>query len=350
MKYLRKNKTKKIIGGISIEAFNFKGTLEEKKKKISEIRDLIKTNEKEILEFIMDEISKTDVYPPGPAPASQPVPVPKSNTKERIQAFMTTVHNSCLSQSCMNKKKGDMAANEAYIKENKENKMTRNFIKYIYHDRELFWDFSQLEKYLSATGKYGKKSKDVIDAFSSEPDMLDDTTINKLDRDEIMIILLYNYLYAKQDSKDYFQNIYLNQKNPKKTFFDENKEYQIVRYKDSMAIGNPGFYFTSNNNKYFADVAFKIEADVPKRCITKITKQVGVMGEQVPFDGPIYTIEDLKAKLPQFEDISSQTTGGKKRRLKRKNKTKKGGKTPKETYYKYSPNTGKRIRVTTKKK
>ena len=44
MKYLRKNKTKKIIGGISIEAFNFKGTLEEKKKKISEIRDLIKTN------------------------------------------------------------------------------------------------------------------------------------------------------------------------------------------------------------------------------------------------------------------------------------------------------------------
>ena len=122
-----------------------------------------------------------------------------------------------------------------------------------------------------------------------------------------------------------------------------------MRYKDSMAIGNPGFYFTSNNNKYFADVAFKIEADVPKRCITKITKQVGVMGEQVPFDGPIYTIEDLKAKLPQFEDISSQTTGGKKRRLKRKNKTKKGGKTPKETYYKYSPNTGKRIRVTTKK-
>ena len=44
-----------------------------------------------------------------------------------------------------------------------------------------------------------------------------------------------------------------------------------------------------------------------------------------------------------------KTTGGKKRRLKRKNKTKKGGKTPKETYYKYSPNTGKRIRVTTKK-
>ena len=151
--------------------------------------------------------------------------------------------------------------------------------------------------------------------------MLDDTTINKLDRDEIMIILLYNYLYAKQDSKDYFQNIYLNQKNPKKTFFDENKEYQIVRYKDSMAIGNPGFYFTSNNNKYFADVAFKIEADVPKRCITKITKQVGVMGEQVPFDGPIYTIEDLKEKFP---DISSQTTTGvKKRRTKRKNKTKK---------------------------
>ena len=346
MKYLRKNKTKKIIGGISIEAFNFKGTPEEKKKKISEIRDLIKTNEKEILEFIMDEISKTDV-PVSETKTFEPeTNTKKKNTESRGQAFFSSVQNYCFTKECKEKKKGDMAANEAYIK---ENKMTRNFIKYIYHDRELFWDFSQLEKYLSATGKYGKKSKDVIDAFSSEPDMLDDTTINKLDRDEIMIILLYNYLYAKQDSKDYFQNIYLNQKNPKKTFFDENKEYQIVRYKDSMAIGNPGFYFTSNNNKYFADVAFKIEADVPKRCITKITKQVGVMGEQVPFDGPIYTIEDLKAKLPQFEDISSQTTGGKKRRLKRKNKTKKGGKTPKETYYKYSPNTGKRIRVTTKK-
>ena len=31
-------------------------------------------------------------------------------------------------------------------------------------------------------------------------------------------------------------------------------------------------------------------------------------------------------------------------------KTKRGGRTPKEVYYKYSPNTGKRIRMTTKKK
>lgn len=34
----------------------------------------------------------------------------------------------------------------------------------------------------------------------------------------------------------------------------------------------------------------------------------------------------------------------------RSNKTKRGGRTPKEVYYKYSPNTGKRIRMTTKKK
>lgn len=32
------------------------------------------------------------------------------------------------------------------------------------------------------------------------------------------------------------------------------------------------------------------------------------------------------------------------------NKTRRGGRTPKEVYYKYSPNTGKRIRMTTKKK
>ena len=31
-------------------------------------------------------------------------------------------------------------------------------------------------------------------------------------------------------------------------------------------------------------------------------------------------------------------------------KTRRGGRTPKEVYYKYSPNTGKRIRMTTKKK
>jgi hypothetical protein len=31
-------------------------------------------------------------------------------------------------------------------------------------------------------------------------------------------------------------------------------------------------------------------------------------------------------------------------------KKKRGGRTPKEVYYKYSPNTGKRIRMTTKKK
>ena len=35
---------------------------------------------------------------------------------------------------------------------------------------------------------------------------------------------------------------------------------------------------------------------------------------------------------------------------KKQNKTKRGGRTPKEVYYKYSPNTGKRIRMTTKKK
>ena len=34
----------------------------------------------------------------------------------------------------------------------------------------------------------------------------------------------------------------------------------------------------------------------------------------------------------------------------RSNKTRRGGRTPKEVYYKYSPNTGKRIRMTTKKK
>ena len=34
----------------------------------------------------------------------------------------------------------------------------------------------------------------------------------------------------------------------------------------------------------------------------------------------------------------------------KQNKTKRGGRTPKEVYYKYSPNTGKRIRMTTKKK
>ncbi len=37
-------------------------------------------------------------------------------------------------------------------------------------------------------------------------------------------------------------------------------------------------------------------------------------------------------------------------KLKKPNKTRRGGRTPKEVYYKYSPNTGKRIRMTTKKK
>ena len=37
-------------------------------------------------------------------------------------------------------------------------------------------------------------------------------------------------------------------------------------------------------------------------------------------------------------------------KIKKPNKTKRGGRTPKEVYYKYSPNTGKRIRMTTKKK
>ena len=37
-------------------------------------------------------------------------------------------------------------------------------------------------------------------------------------------------------------------------------------------------------------------------------------------------------------------------KLKKPNKTRRGGRSPKEVYYKYSPNTGKRIRMTTKKK
>ena len=48
--------------------------------------------------------------------------------------------------------------------------------------------------------------------------------------------------------------------------------------------------------------------------------------------------------------IKPKKTQRKSAKLKKPNKTKRGGRTPKEVYYKYSPNTGKRIRMTTKKK
>ncbi len=46
----------------------------------------------------------------------------------------------------------------------------------------------------------------------------------------------------------------------------------------------------------------------------------------------------------------SQRISAKIKKPKKPNKTRRGGRTPKEVYYKYSPNTGKRIRMTTKKK
>ena len=49
--------------------------------------------------------------------------------------------------------------------------------------------------------------------------------------------------------------------------------------------------------------------------------------------------EEIKRRYPK--------SGGKRKTNKRK--TKKGGRKPKETYYKYSPNTGRKIRVTRKK-
>lgn len=49
--------------------------------------------------------------------------------------------------------------------------------------------------------------------------------------------------------------------------------------------------------------------------------------------------EEIKRRHPK--------SGGKRKTNKRK--TKKGGRKPKETYYKYSPNTGRKIRVTRKK-
>lgn len=47
-------------------------------------------------------------------------------------------------------------------------------------------------------------------------------------------------------------------------------------------------------------------------------------------------------------EIKSRPKSGGKRKT-NKRKTKKGGRKPKETYYKYSPNTGRKIRVTRKK-
>ena len=48
--------------------------------------------------------------------------------------------------------------------------------------------------------------------------------------------------------------------------------------------------------------------------------------------------------------IKPKKTQRKSAKRQKPNKTKRGGRTPKEVYYKYSPNTGKRIRMTTKKK
>ena len=47
---------------------------------------------------------------------------------------------------------------------------------------------------------------------------------------------------------------------------------------------------------------------------------------------------------------SQRISAKKERKPNKPNKTRRGGRTPKEVYYKYSPNTGKRIRMTTKKK
>ena len=48
--------------------------------------------------------------------------------------------------------------------------------------------------------------------------------------------------------------------------------------------------------------------------------------------------------------VKPKKTHRKSAKIKKLNKTKRGGRTPKEVYYKYSPSTGKRIRMTTKKK
>ena len=48
--------------------------------------------------------------------------------------------------------------------------------------------------------------------------------------------------------------------------------------------------------------------------------------------------------------VKPKKTQRKPAKIKKPNKTRRGGRTPKEVYYKYSPNTGKRIRMTTKKK
>ena len=60
------------------------------------------------------------------------------------------------------------------------------------------------------------------------------------------------------------------------------------------------------------------------------------------------TKKDLSDYIDQnAESFGLPTSGGKRKTNKRKSK--KGGRKPKETYYKYSPNTGRKIRVTRKK-
>jgi hypothetical protein len=332
MKYLRKNKTKKIIGGIkeSMPPFNSGNTFTDyrndaREKRVVDIPNMAKEKRQQILEFIIDEISKTR-DPNGK----------KYNNNEKTY----------------NSQSGDL------YKDNID--VIKSYLKNIYY-RNLMMDFYELHDYLRVIdvnemngGKYIWEATDDNETFKQTKDT---NVIDKLQPEIVMQILLYNYLYAKlQEPRQYFYDMYFRVKK-QKTFFDKKCEYEIVEYNLS---GNPGFFFinilpNNSSDEYFADVSFNMEGEIPKRCVTKITKQGGFMGigGQVPFDGNIYTIEDLKDKLkdklPNIEPKKQATTGGKKRRLKRKNKTKKGGKTPKETYYKYSPNTGKRIRVTTKK-
>lgn len=327
MKYLRKNKTKKIIGGIkqSMPPFNSGNTFTDyrndaRMKRVVDIPNMAKEKRQQILEFIKDEISKTR-DPNGE----------KYNVKD------------------------NQSTDESPSENNDNIDVIKSYLKNIYY-RNLMMDFYELHDYLRVIdvrrkngGKYIWEETDDNETFKQTKDT---NVIDKLQPEIVMQILLYNYLYAKlQEPRQYFYDMYFRIKK-QKTFFDKECKYEIVEYNLS---GNPGFFFINNSDEYFADVSFNMVEEIPKRCVTKITKQGGFMGigGQVPFDGNIYTIEDLKDKLkdklPNIEPKKQTTTGGKKRRLKRKNKTKKGGKTPKETYYKYSPNTGKRIRVTTKK-
>lgn len=354
MKYLRKNKTKKIIGGIkkSMPPFNSGNMFTDyrnpaRMQRVSNIPKMANEKRQQILEFIIDEISKTkdpdgkkynvkDNQSNDESPSENNESPTENN--ESPKSFFSIFSSYKTNEKIPTSQSGDLyKINEGVIK---------SYLKNIYY-RNLMTDFFELHDYLRVIDNMGPAhiwNKTYDNETFKQNDKVN--VIDELQDDSVMQILLYNYLYAKlQEPRQYFYDMYFRIKK-QKTFFDKKCEYEIVEYNLS---GNPGFYFKNGIDEYFADVGFNLVNDVPKRCITKITKQVGVMGEQVPFDRPIYTINDLKVKLSQFEDISSQTTGGKKRRLKRKNKTKKGGKTPKETYYKYSPNTGKRIRVTTKK-